>query len=81
MRSLWGELHGALKSAKLVKVLLQDVGYMDSSGVAVLVKGHKHATKFGVDFRLLDPNPRVMTVLELAQLPKLFHIERTEPDG
>lgn len=75
---LWAQLQRALKNASLVKVHLQDVSYIDSSGVAVLIQGLKHASKGGADFRLLDPSPRVMGVLELAQLPQLFHIERSD---
>jgi anti-sigma B factor antagonist len=76
---LWQELQRALHGTKCVKVDLGAVAYMDSSGVATLIQGLKHAGKRKVDFRLLDPSARVMAVLELAQLPKRFTIERSEP--
>lgn len=75
---LWTKLQAALKNAPVVKVHLRDVAYIDSSGVAVLIQGLKHAQKNGADYRLVDPSQRVMGVLELAQLPKLFRIERTD---
>ncbi len=78
---LWSKLQAALKNAPLVKVHLADVAYIDSSGVAVLIQGLKHAAKSGADYRLLDPSPRVMGVLELAQLPQLFRIERSDPEA
>lgn len=76
---LWTELQLALKQSKPVMVDLQGVEYIDSSGVAVLIQGLKHASRTGTSYRLRDPSPRVMAVLELAQLPKLFDIERTGP--
>ena len=78
---LWARLQQELRGSAVVKVQLKDVAYIDSSGVAVLIQGLKHAAKNGAEFRLLDPSPRVMGVLELAQLPQLFHIERTDPAG
>jgi anti-sigma B factor antagonist len=76
---LWQELQRALQVARQVKVELRAVTYMDSSGIATLIQGLKHAGKRSIDFRLLDPSERVMAVLELAQLPKLFSIERSGP--
>lgn len=73
-------IRGALRSAKSVVVDLSGVGYMDSSGVATLVQGFKLAGRHGVDFRLRDPAPRVIAVLELAELHRLFTIERTGSD-
>lgn len=78
---LWNELRGALREARPVLVDLREVNYIDSSGVAVLIQGLKHASKAGTTYRLRDPSPRVMAVLELAQLPKLFDIERTDSEA
>lgn len=74
---LWNGLRDTLREARQVKVDLSSVTYIDSSGVAILIKGLKQAAKNGQSYRLLDPSPRVMAVLELAQLPQLFEIERT----
>lgn len=76
--TLWTEIERALKAAHHVKVHLLEVSYMDSSGVATLIKGLKHAAKSDTKFSLLEPSPRVMAVLDLAQLGPLFVIERRE---
>lgn len=73
---LWQQLQRALQLGGSVRVDLRDVDYIDSSGIAVLIQGLKHAGKRSVDYRLLEPSARVMAVLELAQLPKLFTIDR-----
>jgi len=71
-------LQESLRVAQTVKVDLAGVEYIDSSGVAVLIQGLKYAGKHGARFVLFDPSPRVMAVLELAQLPRLFDIERPD---
>ncbi len=63
---LLGELNSAIKSAQRIKVDLRGVDYIDSSGVAILIQGLKQAGKAGASFALVDPSPRVMSVLELA---------------
>lgn len=75
---LWTQLQYALNHGRQVKVNLREVSYIDSSGIAILIKGLKHAAKKKQAYSLVDPSPRVMAVLELAQLPQLFEIERTE---
>jgi len=75
---LWTQLQGALRGGRPVKVDLSEVSYIDSSGVAMLIKGLKHASKSGQKYQLVDPSPRVMAVLELAQLPQIFEIVRTD---
>lgn len=75
---LWQQLQAASQSGSSIRVDLSDVDYIDSSGIAVLVQGLKLAGQRSIDYRLHEPSARVMAVLELAQLPKLFHIERAE---
>ncbi len=58
-------------------VHLGDVTYIDSSGIAVLIQGLKLARKRGVEFILRDPSPRVMAVMELARLDRVFSIEHS----
>lgn len=65
----------ALKGARILKVELKDVAYLDSSGIAVLIGGLREAQKAKVDFRLLDPSPPVRAVIELAMLQQVFKIE------
>ena len=73
--TLWSELRGLLGRGGAVVVDLSAVDYIDSSGVAVLIQGLKHAGRTKVDFRLRRPSGRVTAVLELAQLTRLFEIE------
>ena len=59
---------------------LSDVDYIDSSGIAVLVQGHKHASRSRKVFGLQSPSRTVRNLIELAQLHKLFRID-DGPDG
>ncbi len=66
-----------LKGASDLKVDLSAVDYLDSSGIAVLIQGHKSAKKTNVPYVLLNPSPQVKAVIELAQLNQLFNIEES----
>ena len=76
---LWTQLQEQLRVGSKVVVELSGVTYIDSSGVAVLIQGLKHAQKRGVGYTLRAPSARVRSVLELAQLSRLFEIE--DPTG
>ena len=60
-----------------VEVVLADVGYMDSSGVATLVEGFKTSRESAKVFVLVTPSKSVMRVLELARLDSVFEIVRS----
>ncbi len=60
-------------------VVLRDVEYMDSSGVGVLVSGMKMAKEKGVHFALVEVAKRVLAVLEITKLVRLFHIYEDVP--
>ena len=70
------DLLAALKeqvaSGRSLDVDLASVGYIDSSGVAVLIHGYKLARKQGVEFALRDPSEKVRSVLALSQLHEFF---------
>ena len=57
-----------------VAVDLSRVRYMDSSGVATLVEGHRAAGKKRTTFAIVSPSKSVMKVLELTRLNSVFHI-------
>ncbi|MCZ6799915.1 MAG: STAS domain-containing protein [Nitrospirae bacterium] len=57
---------------KPVLVELSAVPYMDSSGIASLVEAYQKAKKKGVEFALVNVNPAVLRVLNLARLDKVF---------
>ncbi len=71
------ELKRSMKGATAVRLDLKGVGYIDSSGIAVLITGFRLAQKAKVQFRLLDPSPQVKAVIELSQLQTFFPIETT----
>ncbi len=64
----------ALNMVDKVLVDFSDVNYIDSSGIAALVEGLQYAQEHGKEFALLDPSPRVRSILELARLDKVFTI-------
>lgn len=57
-----------------VVVDLTAVGFMDSSGLGVLVAGLKKARQEGGDLRLTGVNQQVATVLELTNLDRVLHV-------
>ncbi len=72
---LWSLIEKVIDDGRSLKVRLADVTYIDSSGLATLIRGLKHAQNKQVDYSLLEPSKRVLDVLELAQLDRLFSIE------
>jgi anti-sigma B factor antagonist len=66
------ELKRAMKGVETVRLDLKGVGYIDSSGIAVLITGYRLAQKSKVKFCLLDPSPQVKAVIELSQLQRFF---------
>jgi len=56
---------------------LSGVGYMDSSGVASLVKLLSRARKYGVVLRLAGLTQRVRSVFEITRLDTVFDIYPT----
>jgi anti-sigma B factor antagonist len=62
-------------------VLLIDfkrVGYIDSSGLAILIEYLKDAAKFGGKFALFGLEKKVSTLFELVRLDQLFVIADDE---
>lgn len=60
-----------------IPVLLLDfkgVGYIDSSGLAVLIEYFKDSAKFGGKFALFGLKKKVATLFELVRLDQLFII-------
>jgi len=74
-----GPLKWELKSCLDARtpVLLLDfkrVGYIDSSGLAVLIEYLKESSKFGGKFALFGLEKKVATLFELVRLDQLFII-------
>ncbi len=60
---------------------LSDVGYMDSSGVASLVKLLARAKKGGFTLALVGLQPRVRSVFEITRLDSVFNIYADEQEA
>ncbi len=71
------ELKKAVKRASELKVDLQGVEFLDSSGISVLIQGLKLAQERPIAYALLDPSPKVQSIIELSQLHEFFTIETT----
>jgi anti-sigma B factor antagonist len=69
------EIKKSLKGPTTLRLDLKAVGYIDSSGIAVLITGYRLAQKAKVGFRLLDPSAQVKAVIELSQLQSFFPID------
>jgi len=59
---------------KTVILDLEEVGYMDSSGVATLVEALQQIKKYDGQLTLKKLQPRVRSVFEIARLTEIFDI-------
>lgn len=64
-------------SLQAIRVQLDDVAYMDSSGVATLAEGLLWSRRTGGRFVLSGLSSSVNDVLELAKLGDVFEIEQS----
>lgn len=62
-------------------VVLAQVPFIDSAGIAVLIEGLKWSRERGVAFVLSDLTPPVQLVIELTRLEQVFTIADTLADG
>ena len=58
-------------------VLLSDVAFMDSSGIAVLIEGLRWSRERHLPYVLAQLTPAVRMVIELARLENFFTIAET----
>lgn len=65
----------ALKTTPEVIVDLSNVEYIDSSGIAAMVEGLQFANSNGKSFKICKPSQQVNSILQLARLDQVFHIE------
>ncbi len=77
---LLAEFRRVMRDDQDIKVDLQQVEYLDSSGISVLIQGLKLAQDHSVGYTLLDPSPKVQAVIELSQLHDFFQIETSAGD-
>jgi anti-anti-sigma factor len=67
-------LRGAIESSKQVVVDLSGVRFMDSTGLGVLMRAHKHQDEAGAFLRLAAPSDRVVRILDVTQLDTVFAV-------
>ena len=75
-----GELREAVTSAIAAKpgkveVDLGEVGYIDSTGIGVLVGASHHADEAGCGFEVVNPQPNVRRVLGLLGVERELRID------
>ena len=66
---------------KRLIVNLADVAYMDSSGVATLVKVLRKVRAIGASMALVGMNDRVRSIFEITKLDTFFEIHPTEKEA
>ncbi len=64
-----------------VVIDLQEVTFLDSTGLSVLIAGLKRCQSAGGDIRLVSPRPNVRRVLDITGLSDVFHLESSEEGG
>ena len=72
------ETLGALAKQRAPKVVvsLEQVPYIDSSGIATLIECQKNVHRYHGGFRLVGVNDNIYPVFELAHLTQVFDIRR-----
>lgn len=60
---------------KGVGVDLSRVNFMDSTGLSVILGGHKRAQTSDLGFKLIQPRPQIRRILRLTDLGSLLSIE------
>ena len=66
---------------RCIVVNLTDVAYMDSSGIATLVKVLSRTRRSGAALMLCGMNDRVRSVFEITRLDTVFSIFATEQEA
>ncbi|MCP2342837.1 STAS domain-containing protein [Actinomadura rupiterrae] len=71
------EFREAFESSDHVIVDLDELAFIDSSGLAALIDGHKRALENGARFTLVAPRPQVEGVFTITGLVGRFDIRKT----
>jgi len=67
-------LQSAMAVSERVVVDLSGVRFMDSTGLGVLMRAHKHQDDVGAALRLAAPSERIVRILDVTQLATIFAI-------
>ncbi len=71
----------AASGSDRVIVDLEQVEFMDSTGLGILVSGLKRFRTMGGDLLLVCTQPRVLKVFEITGLTRVFSISGSVPDA
>jgi anti-sigma B factor antagonist len=58
-----------------LRIDMAGVDFLDSSGIAVLVKAMKAAREAGAEYRVYAPQPRVLDQLRMTGLADVFPVD------
>ena len=72
------QLKQAVVGVSVLKVHLGGVTFIDSSGIAVLVRALKQAQEVGTEMVLVALSKEVKSVLDLTNVSSLFRIETSD---
>ena len=74
---------GELVASGMNKILLnmKEVGFVDSSGIGEMVRGHVHLSKIGGQLKLVNLSKHVTMLLQVTSLNKVFEIFDNELNG
>lgn len=79
LRDLLGSLVAGPQSRVLLDVV--QVGFIDSSGIGVLVGAHRRAQEAGARLGVAGPQPGVRRVFELTRTDRVLNIFDSVPEG
>jgi anti-sigma B factor antagonist len=64
-----------------VIINLNQVGFMDSSGLATLVEAMQLSRRYGGALKLVGVQPRVRSILEISRLDRIFPMFENESEA
>jgi anti-sigma B factor antagonist len=73
--ALWETLQKASVAGTTLVVDLSGTSFMDSSGLDVLLRARRHLVTIGSTILLRSPHERVLQLLEVSGLDRVFPIE------
>jgi anti-sigma B factor antagonist len=79
LREILGDL--VTRGKKKVLLNMQEVDFVDSSGIGEMVRGHVHLAKIGGQLKLVNLSGHVNKLLQVTRLNKVFEIFDNELDG
>ena len=64
-----------IEAGKEVLINLNNVQYMDSSGISILIESHQKANELGTKVTLKEISKSVLKVIMMAKLEQILNIE------